>query len=141
MGANSTLVTIVRRHRGRPGGPTPILISKRVRNVLLVGGLIALLLLPRFAPSVPIIVLGGAILALLLSFPVRLLSRVMPRGLALLTTGLALIGLVAWGLVFLLPIVVAQLTGLIAAAPEFAAREPPAARPARAVARAGLPGW
>lgn len=108
------------RVRARRSGPTPILISQRARNLLVAGGLLALLVLLRLAPSVPTIAVGGAILALLLSFPVRLLSHVMPRGLALLVVCLALLGALALAIFFLLPILIEQLTTLIAAIPGLA---------------------
>jgi predicted PurR-regulated permease PerM len=59
--------------------PTPIQISKRTRNVLLLAGVVALVLLMWLSPSVPIMLLGGVALALHISFPVRALSRLMPR--------------------------------------------------------------
>src|SRR5215216_4938342 len=72
--------------------PTPIRISRRTRNVFLVLGFVALVLLMWAAPTVPVVLLGGFALAMALSFPVRWLSRVMPRGLAILATFLILIG-------------------------------------------------
>ncbi len=111
-----------------PRAPTPIHISRRARNLLVAAGLALLALLFRLAPSVPIILVGGATLALVLSFPVRLLSRLMPRGLALLATVLALLALGALGLFLLLPILVEQLTGLIGALPGLAARASQALR-------------
>lgn len=115
------------RGRGKTGypapadpSPTPIRISKRTRNVLLALGFLALLLLMWFAPSVPVTLLGGFAVALALSFPVRWLSRVMPRGWAVLATFLALIGLVAFALVFLVPVLITQLVSLVEAAPGIA---------------------
>ena len=58
---------------------TPIRISKRTRNVLLGAGAVALVLLMWLSPSVPVMLLGGVALALHISFPVRALSRFMPR--------------------------------------------------------------
>ncbi len=111
-----------------PRAPTPIHISRRARNLLVAAGLALLALLFRLAPSVPIILVGGATLALVLFFPVRLLSQLMPRGLALLATVLALLTLGALGLFLLLPILVEQLTGLIGALPGLAARASQALR-------------
>ncbi len=108
---------------GGPAGgrsPTPIPISPRVRTLLLLAFLVALVLLVRAAPSVLIITLGGGTLALFLSFPVRLLSRAMPRGLAIATSFLALLGLIVLALVVLVPILIEQLTALIAATPAIA---------------------
>lgn len=100
--------------------PTPILISRRTRSVLLGVGATLLLLLVWRAPSVPSLLLGGMALALVLSFPVRLLSRAMPRGLAIALSfaGLvAILGLLAAGLV---PVLVEQLGALVEAAPRIA---------------------
>jgi predicted PurR-regulated permease PerM len=71
---------------------TPIWISKHTRTVLLACGLVALVLIIWYSPSVPIMVLGGFALALVISFPVRTLSRIMPRGWAILASFLALVG-------------------------------------------------
>jgi predicted PurR-regulated permease PerM len=98
--------------------PTPIRISKRTRNVLLVLGFVALVLLMRAAPTVPIVLLGGFALAMPLSFPVRWLSHMMPRGLAILVSFLILIGLGVLALLVLVPILIEQLTSLITAAPD-----------------------
>src|SRR5919107_170548 len=64
--------------------PTPIRILRRTRTVSLALGLVALVLLMWAAPTVPITLLGGFALAMPLSFPVRWLLRVMPRGFAIL---------------------------------------------------------
>ena len=107
---------------GRAAGgaqrPTPIRVSKRTRNVLLVLGLAALVLLMWLAPTVPVVLLGGFALAMPLSFPVRWLSRVMPRGLAILVSFLILLGLGVLALLTLVPILIEQLASLIRAAPD-----------------------
>lgn len=98
--------------------PTPIRISRRTRNVLLGLGIAALVLLMWAAPQVPVMLLGGFALAMVLSFPVRWLSRVMPRWLAIVTTFVALIGLGALALIFLVPTLMDQLSSLVNTAPE-----------------------
>lgn len=103
-------------------GPTPIWISRRTRTVLLLGGLVALIGLMWAAPSVPVIALGGGTLALIMSFPVRALSRIMPRGLAILASFLSLVGLVILAFAILVPIIIDQLTNLILNIPGFAER-------------------
>lgn len=105
-----------------PGAPTPIPISRRVRNVLVGVGLVALVLLVYASPSILTLVLGGASLALVLSFPVRLLSHVMPKWLAILLSFLAVIGTVVLGFAFVVPILIEQLGGFAASAPEIGAR-------------------
>ena len=102
-------------------GPTPIPISRRTRTTLFVVGFIVALLLLRAMPSVPRLFLGGATLALLLSFPVRLLARFMRRGIAILLTGLTVLLALVLALVFLVPIVVEQLIEVIDALPQSAA--------------------
>src|SRR5215213_4466179 len=71
-----------------------------------------------FAPTVPVVLLGGFALAMALSFPVRWLSHPMPRGLAILATFVILIGLGALALLSLAPILIDQLASLINAAPD-----------------------
>ena len=88
--------------------------------MLLAALLVALLLLMWFAPSVPVTLLGGFAAALVLSFPVRWLSRLMPRGLALLATFLILIGAGAFALFVLVPILIDQLISFVRALPELA---------------------
>ena len=107
----------------RTGGgnaPTPIWISRRTRNVLVALGLGALLLLVYLAPTILALTLGGAALALVLSFPVRALSRVMPRSLAIALSLLVAVGLVVLLVAFVLPILVEQLGALVNAVPGIA---------------------
>ena len=100
--------------------PTPIVISRRTRSVLLgVGATLGLLLVWR-APSVPSLLLGGIALALVLSFPVRLLSRGMPRGLAIALSFAGLVALLALLVAGLVPVLVEQLGALAEAAPRIA---------------------
>ncbi len=101
-------------------GPTPIWISRRTRTILLLSGLVVLVVLMWAAPNVPIIALGGGTLALIMSFPVRALTKVVPRGLAILASFLSLIGLVVLAFAILVPIVIDQLTNLILNIPGFA---------------------
>jgi predicted PurR-regulated permease PerM len=100
--------------------PTPIRISKRTRTVLVVLCGLALILLMWFAPTVPVVLLGGFAVAMALSFPVRWLSHLMPRGLAILATFLILIGAVILALLVLVPILIIQLASLVKAAPDIA---------------------
>jgi len=88
--------------------------------VLVVLGGIFLVLLMWFAPTIPVVLLGGFALAMALSFPVRWLSHLMPRGLAILGTFLILVGVGALALLFLVPILIAQLASLVKAAPDIA---------------------
>src|SRR3712207_2003833 len=100
--------------------PTPILLSPRVAAVLAVLGIAALAYVLYAAPSILIVALGGTALAVVLSFPVRTLSRVMPRGPAILLTFLGLLGIVALALGYLVPLLVQQLSRLILRTPDIA---------------------
>lgn len=101
--------------------PTPIYITPRVRWALVGSVFAALIVLLRAASDVLTVALGGFILALVLSFPVRFLARYMPRGLAILMTFFVLIGSIALALLILVPILIEQLTILIADTPAIAA--------------------
>jgi len=72
------------------------------------------------APSILFVAAGGMALALVLSFPVRLLSHVMPRPLAIAASFLTLVLLAVLGIYYVVPLLVNQLTGLAAAAPGIA---------------------
>lgn len=100
--------------------PTPIRISKRFRTVLILTVLILAGLLIWYVPSVLTTLVGGFALALVLSFPVRWLSRLMPRGLAILGSFLLLLGLVVLALLILLPLVGEQLAAFADAVPGIA---------------------
>jgi predicted PurR-regulated permease PerM len=100
--------------------PTPIRISKRTRTVLVVLCGLALILLMWYAPTVPVVLLGGFAVAMALSFPVRWLSHLMPRGLAILATFLILIGTCILAFLVLVPILIVQLASLVKAAPNIA---------------------
>ena len=88
--------------------------------MLLVGGVVALVLLMWVSPSVPLMLLGGSALALVISFPVRALSRVMPRGWAILASFLFLVGLAILALGVLVPILITQLISFISNVPAYA---------------------
>ena len=96
---------------------TPIWISHRLQIALIVGAFLLLLVAIWRVPGILTIVLGGVGLALILSHPVGWLSRVMPRGLAILMALLLLLGGIALALAVLIPVLIEQLTELIAAWP------------------------
>jgi len=102
------------------GRPTPIFVSSRVLIVAVAVGLGLLTLLLYAAPTVPAVALGGIALAIVLSFPVRALSHFMPRGLAILVTVLALIGLISLALFILVPLLIQQLSTLVRTTPQIA---------------------
>jgi predicted PurR-regulated permease PerM len=106
--------------RAEPGRfrPTPIRISRRTRTVLVVLGLVLLALIMWFSPTVPVVLLGGFAVALVLSFPVRWLSHIMPRWLAMLVTFLVLGGAALLAFLILIPILAVQLVSFVRAAPD-----------------------
>jgi len=116
----------VRRPRGKKseagGYLTPIFVSSRVWIGILVVGVGLLALLLYAAPTVPAVALGGVALAIVLSFPVRALSHFMPRGLAILLTVLGLLGLISLGILYLVPLLIEQLTTLVRNTPLIANR-------------------
>jgi predicted PurR-regulated permease PerM len=97
--------------------PTPIWISHRLQIALIAGAFALLLLAMWRVPGILTIVLGGMALALALSYPVGWLSRVMPRGLAILVALVILVGGVAIAIAVLIPLLIDQLTELLAAWP------------------------
>lgn len=93
-----------------PDLPTPIYISSRVRFILLAAVGVLLILLAREAPSVPRLLLLGGTVALVLSFPVRLLSRWMERRIAILIVVVSLIAFVVLALAILIPFAVSEIS-------------------------------
>lgn len=114
------------RKRARDGrresasAPTPIYVSSRVLVLISVVGFAAFALLLYAAPIIPVVAFGGIALAIVLSFPVRALSRVMPRAFAILTTFLVLLGIIVLAFVFLIPLLVRQLRNFILITPAIA---------------------
>lgn len=107
--------------RPRPSArPTPIPISRRTRTVLLAAAAVALVLLLRQAPSLVTLMVGGGALALLLSFPVRALSHVVPQKVAILVSLLLLAGLLVLAIAVIVPVLAEQLSALVAALPDIA---------------------
>lgn len=112
----------VGRGRREPSGrqPTPIPVPPRLMAAIGVAVLLLTLLVLYAAPIILIIAFGGTALAIVLSYPVRALSWVMPRGLAILVTFVALIGLVVLAFLLLIPTLIEQLSRLIAFTPDIA---------------------
>jgi predicted PurR-regulated permease PerM len=112
------------RRAGDSGGPvstpTPIFVSPRIMALVVALGVVVLAYVLYAAPSILIIALGGTALAIVLSYPVRALSRVMAREMAILGTFVTLIGLVVLGLVFLVPLLVRQLRNFVLIVPAIA---------------------
>jgi len=88
--------------------------------VLAVLGFLVVALIMWFSPTVPVVLLGGFAVALVLSFPVRWLSYIMPRWLALLLTYLLLVGAGLLAFLILVPILAIQLVSFVKAVPDIA---------------------
>jgi predicted PurR-regulated permease PerM len=89
--------------------------------VLVILVLLVFALIMWFSPTVPIILLGGFAVALVLSFPIRWLSRIMPRWLAMVVTFLVLSGAVLIAFLILIPILAVQLVSFVQAVPDIVA--------------------
>jgi predicted PurR-regulated permease PerM len=96
---------------------THIPVSPRTRNILLaiVAGLILLIFWK--APTLPKLLLTGMAVALILSFPVKYLSKIIPRGIAIALVVIALLALLVVGAIVLVPLAADQLAGLAEQAP------------------------
>ncbi|MDQ3779732.1 MAG: AI-2E family transporter [Chloroflexota bacterium] len=105
---------------GLADDPTPIPISRRAGRIIAVGVVVVVVLIAWAAPVVPRLLITGAALALVLSFPVRLLSRILPRGVAIAIVVIGLLLLLLIALVVLIPVVILQLTDLIDASTGYA---------------------
>ena len=88
--------------------------------MLAVLGFLVVALIMWFSPTVPVVLLGGFAVALVLSFPVRWLSYIMPRWLALLLTYLLLVGAGLLAFLILVPILAIQLVSFVKAVPDIA---------------------
>jgi len=99
---------------------TPIFVSLRVLVTIVVVTIVAFGLVLYAAPTVPAVALGGVALAIVLSFPVRALTHIMPRGLAILVTVLVLVGAIVLAFVVLGPLLIQQLSNLIVRIPTIA---------------------
>jgi len=97
---------------------TQIPVSPRTRNVLLaiVVGLIVLIFWK--APTLPKLLLSGMAVALVLSFPVKYLSKIIPRGIAIAIVVVALLALLVVGAIVLVPLAVDQLASLAQQVPQ-----------------------
>jgi predicted PurR-regulated permease PerM len=101
---------------------TPIWISRRTRQVLVVVGVgVAALILWRVTTLVSLLI-GGAALAVALSFPVDGLSRVMPRRVAIAVTLFLIAAIAVLAITVFAPIIADQLGALVAAVPDVAQR-------------------
>ena len=99
---------------------TPIWISSRTRKAVAIAGVAVVALLLWHVPTVVSLAVGGAALAVALSFPVDAFSRVMPRDAAIALTIVLAAALIALAITVFAPIIVDQLRSLVAAVPGIA---------------------
>ena len=102
--------------------PTPIIVSHRVRMIILVVSAIALFLLLRSLPGIISILLLGATLALILSFPVRFLQRFVSRRWAITIVTVGLLGLTILALALIIPFLISEITKFVNAMPDLTER-------------------
>lgn len=100
--------------------PTPIYITPRVRLILIIATFVILYLLASAAPSIPRLIMLGATLALILSFPVRMLSRWVPRGIAIAAAISTTLMLVILLILLIVPFTISEVSDFILALPELA---------------------
>jgi predicted PurR-regulated permease PerM len=100
--------------------PTPIYISPRVRLILIIATFVIVYLLATAAPGIPRLIMLGATLALILSFPVRMLSRWIPRGWAIAVAISATLLLVILLLLLIVPFTISEVSDFIQELPELA---------------------
>lgn len=97
--------------------PTPIFVSHRTRLIIMIGVLIVFGLVVRSVPGIVTTVLMGATLALILSFPVRLLQRKLSRRLSIFIVTIALLGGTVFLLALAIPMLINEITQFITALP------------------------
>lgn len=91
---------------------THIPISPRTRNVLILLCVLMLFFLFYLAPTIPRLIISGMAVALILSFPVRYLTRWIPRGIAVALVILTLLALIVLAAIVIVPLAVSQLVSL-----------------------------
>jgi predicted PurR-regulated permease PerM len=97
---------------------TQIPITPRTRNILIALVAAAVAIFCWWAPALPKLLLTGMAVALVLSFPVKYLSRIMPHGIAVAVVILALLALLVLAAVLLVPLAVGQLVSLAEQTPK-----------------------
>lgn len=126
MSANLGKRAEEREDPGKPVGgdydPTPIWISRATRTAIGLAVAALIFFICWMVPDALIMLIGGITLAIILSFPVKLLSRFIPRGLAILFSFLLVIALFSLLIASIIPVLAGQLTSLVNAIPDFVNR-------------------
>lgn len=100
--------------------PTPIYITPRIRLVLIVATFVVLYLLAAAAPSIPRLLVLGATVALVLSFPVRMLSQWVARKWAIAIAVSSTLFFAIVLLVLLIPFIISEVSEFVQALPTLA---------------------
>ena len=103
---------------GDTASPTPIYISPRMRLILIAATFIVISLLAMAAPSIPRLLILGATVALVLSFPVRVLSRWMRREWAIFVAVASTILVSLILLLLLIPFLISEISEFITVLPD-----------------------
>lgn len=98
--------------------PTPIYITPRTRLILIITTFVVVYLLAAAAPSIPRLLILGAIVALILSFPVRVLSGWMSRKWATFVAVGSTILLSLLFLLLLIPFLISEISEFLAVLPK-----------------------
>lgn len=93
--------------------PTPIYINQRMRLIIIAAAVLAVIWLFSLAPSVLRLLLIGSTVALVLSFPVRLLERWLPRNSAILTVVGSTVAFAVIGLSLLIPYGISEISHFV----------------------------
>lgn len=93
--------------------PTPIYISQRMRLFIIVAAFLVLIWFFSLAPSVLRLLLIGSIVALVLSFPVRLLERWLRRNVAIFVVVGSTLACAILGLILLVPYAISEVSQFI----------------------------
>ena len=117
--SHDKLTTPGREPAARSAGrqPTPILVSRTVRNLIILATVAVLVLIVWAVPAVLVVSLGGFAVALVLSFPVHLFSRILPRSVAILLAFLILLAVLFLAVYVLAPLLLSQMGALVGALP------------------------
>jgi predicted PurR-regulated permease PerM len=90
--------------------PTPIVISHRMRTMILIGAALIFVWFASKTPNIIQLLFMGATLSLILSFPVRFLQRFLARSLAILIVTVSMLLLAILVLALLIPFLINEIT-------------------------------
>lgn len=97
--------------------PTPIYISHLTRTVIIWAVFFLLMLFATKVPNIVQILVIGATVALVMSFPVGFLKKFMPKALAITIVTIGLLATIILSVALLVPFLINEITRLVAALP------------------------